>query len=727
MAHLSGSSPPISTDPKSLVSSDNLDLTEQEQSGDKRKSKSRHRLPAPALIALAILVLASAAGLVLSIVTSVGPRLQTEGDIPSRILLFAASVLSIVADCLYIVVLLHRKRTLKEIPTAHAKETRKTDSIRASVLIFSRLLLVTWIASVVLTSLLIAQPAGDGVAVFSPSAPLVDKAAYFYLLISGAALISSCVLSYYFERSRSPVKVALSIQRPAHDSRDTDLESLRSFGIRDTIYDGQPVISKTDTVSVVSDFVKRVSLSKTVTHPVDNLATDPRQKKLLFSYKPTTQLLDEYRLSVIGREAVSMAAPEDVNSLNIKRKPIKSSQVQPQKRQSPPSAASAFFLGHRIGGGDDRMSRMMPYSPAVTRPISVIPPMPAVPAVPSTESLPPLISKTSSIKRKPVGAPSPKSGPIKRKPVNAVSAAAAPSMHTIVAPISPSQEASLPEVLAELLPEPQPTAGRLSAILSSKERRKVSTASIVSTYSMPSPTSPPQSLVDMIVSSLRRDSSMVDPAPSPYTRSVTYAQPMVLEQPIIRKSFIASSGRFGLPDGVRGSRRNSRRPSGVSIMETIYSPAEEDEWEEQEEQPEQEEEEDTDLAAMIREEAAAAAVFANAGRFSNTPGSPAVPLPTSLSRTARKVFIKTTLKAMSSPRSPVYTSRSPSRPGYNFSRPIRTASRVSVSSRISSNFTYSTTAKPRNSAVLSPRSRVRRQLLQMLPEQHQPKPTAVSI
>ena len=487
--------------------------------------------------------------------------------------------------------------------------------------------------------------------------------------------IPSCVLLYYSERSRSLSKRALSTQHPVHDSKDSDLESLGSPDLLDTVFNGETAISTTETISAVS-----------------NLGNKTRQKRKL-SYKTTAQLIDESQLSVDSSGAVSMAAAEDAKSTSIKRKPVQSS-------QAPPPAASTF-LGHRIGRGDDRMSRTVPFSPAVTRPVSVIPPMPAVPTVPSTETLPRFIFKAIGIKRKPVGAASPQAGPIKRKPVNAVSAAElAPLMPTIVEPASPSPESSMPTNLEKCTPKPQATARRLSVILSSKHR-KVSRTSIISTSSIPSPTAPPPSLADMIASSLRRDSSMVY-TPSPPARSVTSAQPTVLEQLITRTSLTASGDGFGLPGG---SRRNPHRPSGVSFMETVYSPVEED----------------ADLAAMIREEAAAAAAFANAGRSPSVPRSPDVSPPSSLARAARRATTITTPRAVSSPRSPAYP-----RPGYNFSRPIRSTSRFSVSSRLSASFAYSTTARKHSSAVLSPRSRVRRQLLQMLPAQHQPKPTAVS-
>ncbi len=286
---------------------------------------------------------------------------------------------------------------------------------------------------------------------------------------------------------------------------------------------------------------------------------------------------------------------------------------------------------------------IVPSSPAVVRPTSIVPPMPHVPAVaraseqsrPAAQSSQNSHSNNSPIRRKPIGSGD---SPIKRKPVPAKAQRSNSGTQ--------SQQPSSTRTL------------RLSAMLAASSLtrgpsdRKSSVASTESTASTSAlPAAAAMSLVDMVVSSLRPDSVFVVTAgqsggsrpydlpegPSaaatamyvapPPTHAVAYAQPRMYDQPIIRKSFVAMTGNNSSNHTGYNSYNSSRRPSEVSIMDTIYSPA--DGEEERAEQRYEEEEHvrshnrvassysdiDGELAAMMRRQDEAAFAAADAGRL----------------------------------------------------------------------------------------------------------------
>ncbi len=173
---LSAASPPSptsSTDPESFVAARHGKPSLASASSP---SSSTRRCTTTVLASLIILTAAGAAGVAFSVVATAVLRLRVEGDLPSRVLVFAASSLSLVYAGLHVAaVVIGRPRGLSR---------GKPTGLQTTALLVSRVLLVAWVAAVVLTSLLIAQRGA-----LSPlSAPLADQAVYLNLLVAGVAL-----------------------------------------------------------------------------------------------------------------------------------------------------------------------------------------------------------------------------------------------------------------------------------------------------------------------------------------------------------------------------------------------------------------------------------------------------------------------------------------------------------------------------------------------------------
>ncbi|CAK7213765.1 hypothetical protein SBRCBS47491_001916 [Sporothrix bragantina] len=842
-------------------------------------------------LALILLTLASAAGITFAVLATAVLHLQVAGDVPSRIVVFGASAVSVILAGL-------------QATTLCFSSLQR--SLSLACILLARILLVAWVAAIVLTSLIVAQT----VHIAAVASTLSAQAIYLNLLISGVAFIATGVLSFCLER-----------------------ESRRSQSQR-AVIDGDDESILDRSVSQRGSLAKATELDlaeEAAEEPAEEPMVEPRPKKLLFSYKATTQLVEEKsgsrRASWVPvpaavLEPVTAPLPEPVSSTaairptsSIKRKPVQATQrrvsvsavkpttqpamfsdpfadpvesdtsapnIKPLATSSasrrlskmptqslpklvttvaPVTAASTFYLSSSGSSNyeDDEektqaketfRTSILPFSPAVTRPVSIVPPVPQVPVpqIPASQMpLPqvPVYAPSMTIpRRKPVGSAAP-SGPIKRKPVpsmlvNTQTVAAAKSEPQ--SPLSPMSKPTIPVVPslpAQFLsvstatstissPTTQPSM-HFSSFSSAVSSRKSSNASTASAESVASSSYSTPSLADMVASSLRRglggenrDSLDVPAAVSkafaaagaapPPTRLVAYAQPRVQDQPIVRKSFIATAGTGSGSGSIgnAGSASNSRRPSEVSIMETIYSPAEGDD-EQEESEDEKDEEEDVELAAMVREEAEAAAAAANAGRrwlepsresmrepppprmernlsVSKPPAAkrpylspveekeqeqseeetrmeaessedeessdevdeeeespnvhtivvhePAGFTATGLSRTAsrmRKAALQAagqTAAMTTADKAPTYVSayarrRLSTTASYNFSRPIRAGDgqkRLSVVSTTPSVKRSSLVAPavPQASLLISPRSRVRRQLLQMLPVQHRP-------
>lgn len=866
----------------------------------KHASSPRARRPYATLFILStlLLALASAAGIVFAVLATAVLHLQVPGDVPSRIAIFGASIISVGFTVVQAFALCSRSNSLLSI-----------------CLLINRLVLLAWIAAVVLTSLAVAKTVKDA----TISSTLAAQAVYLNLLLSGVGFIATGVLSFCLEMATRRSKQI--------DQEDDDVDSLlnRSVSQRGSMTSEKTV----DTVDVFEAAAE----------------TEPRPKKLLFSYKATTQLMDDTpasrRASMVQAAPVTStqpaAEPTVHPSTSIKRKPVKS-MMQPapsatgrRKSVMPPAAsamfsdpfadpvespfsdsnrieskptptvtltpasrrlskmptqslpklitsvapvtaASTFYLdssgSSNYDNDEDREDKgkgqqldvnrasMPPYSPAVTRPLSIVPPMPQVPVPKMPTTLMPAPQTAAAPKRKPVGsapaAAAAPASPIERKPVPSMVATKTTVPKTEpMEPLSPMSQPALP-VQTHSVPTAPSSSSSLSSpttqlsmhFASAVSSRKSSNASEMSEsdasmFSMSLSYSTP-SLADMVASSLRRVSvvdakvstvvskAFVGATPLP-TRFVAYAQPRVLDQPIVRKSFIATTN-----GGSSGSEANSRRPSEVSIMETIYSPAEEEsEQNERSEDKNNKDEEDDELAAMVRQEAEAAAAAADAGRRWLEPSRESMRDPpppsqrvertlsvskhlskkpylspveekeqetsdeetsdeeteesvesdddgddgsseenpsvhtivvhepvgftaTGLSRTAsrmRKAALQaaatkvqtvsstsTSTSTSTSAYIPAYTRRRLSAANnYNFSRPMR-ADSVSGSARINNRASIMSTmsmssakraslvvpAVPQTSLLVSPRSRVRRQLLQMLPMQHRPAAVAVS-
>ncbi|KAL1890116.1 hypothetical protein Sste5346_008408, partial [Sporothrix stenoceras] len=833
----------------------------------KHRHASRPRYATLTILSTLLLALASAAGIVFAVLATAILHLQVSGDVPGRIAVFGASIVSVGLTVVQAIALCSR-----------------SNSLLPACLLINRLVLLAWIAAVVLTSLEVAKTVKDA----AISSTLAAQAVYLNLLLSGVGFIATGVLSFCLEMATRKSK---STREESDDDVDSRLN--RSVSQRGSM-------TSEKTVESVEDIEAAFEV-------------EPRPKKLLFSYKATTQLMDDTpasrRASMIQAAAVvpapePAAAPTVRPSTSIKRKPVKS-MIQPStadRRKSvmpststmfsdpfadpvenpfsdsnridakpvsstpasrrlsklptqslpklitsvaPVTAASTFYLdssGSSNYDDDDNKedkskvqdvirASMSPYSPAVTRPLSIVPPVPQVPVPKVPAALVPA-PQTAIPKRKPVGsAPAvAPSGPIKRKPVPFMVATKIEAPKTeSMEPLSPMSQPSLTVPSIPSIPTisssslSSPTTQLSMHFASAVSSRKSSNASEMSesdasAFSMSSSYSTP-SLADMVASSLRRISvtetpttrssldvstavskAFVGATPLP-TRSVAYSQPRVLDQPIVRKSFIATTNGGG-------SEANSRRPSEVSIMETIYSPAEDEH--EHNERSEDKEEED-ELAVMVRQEAEAAAAAADAGRRWLEPSRESMQQPparvertlsvskhlskkpslspveekeqetsdesdepvseasdddsvenpsvhtivvhepvgftaTGLSRTAsrmRKAALQAANRQTAVPTAatastyiPAYTRRRLSTANnYNFSRPMR-ADSVSINNRASIMSTMSTSsakraslvvpAVPQTSLLVSPRSRVRRQLLQMLPVQHRPAAVAVS-
>ncbi|KJR89962.1 uncharacterized protein SPSK_05866 [Sporothrix schenckii 1099-18] len=877
-----------------------------------------------ALLATILLALASVAGIVLGVLATAVLHLQVPADVPSRIAVFGASIGGVGLAVVQAIDLCSRSRRL----------------IFACQLT-TRLVLLAWVASVVLTSLEVARTVRDA----TVSSTLAAQAVYLNLMLSNVGFLSTAVLSFCLERATRKG------QQNAHDRdvEDDDVDDLLDKSV-----------SQRGSLSAETHSDKNVD-------PADE---EPRPKKLLFSYKATTQLMNDTpasrRASMVSAAVVPPAAQPVVQptvrpSTSIKRKPVHPvaqpaasahSAVDRRKSVMPPAIFSdpfadpveenPFLDSNRVDAGlpeattvttattattaatapaptrPRRLSRMsthdlprlitsvepiptdstfylsssgssnydndedkeqtaepletpqasiLPYSPAVKRPRSIVPPVPQVPVPKVTAALMPQ-TLPQTLRRKPVGSAGPaaataQAGPIKRKPVPSMPAAraTAPKMET-PEPLSPlSQPASAePPILALPVALPATTTQIPMHFASAVSSRKSSNASdmsesdasVASSYTSPS-------LADMVASSLRRGSVSVavptavsevfagaSTTTSLPTRSVAYAQPRVFDQPIVRKSFIAttnttmtSTTNASTTTNGSGSEAHARRPSQVSIMETIYSPADEPGSDEDSENSEKtkggmaDEGYDADLAAMVRQEAEAAAAAADAGRrwlepsrdsmrdsmrmerttsmskhLSRKPSlspveeqeqegeengvkvdedkadevievaevdkgdensedeetvddedgeanpsvhtivvhEPAGFTATGLSRTASRMrkaalraagqtaqtanTVQTTPSAANHTAStyvPAYTRRRLSTANYNFSRPMRATGdkRVSLVSTMSSTTTKRASlavvpSVPQTSLLASPRSRVRRQLLQMLPVQHRP-------
>ncbi|CAK7199207.1 hypothetical protein SEUCBS139899_001880 [Sporothrix eucalyptigena] len=855
-----------------------------------------------------------AAGIIFAVLATAVLHLHVAGDVPSRLVVFAASSISVVLAGLQAITLCLAPETLSFV-----------------CVLLARISIVAWIAAIALTSLVVAQT----VHVTAVSSTLAAQAIYLNLLISGMAFIATGILSFCLERNVRRVKEQDSIE----EGEDDDSILNRSVSQRGSL----------------TSLAKGKGADSTK-EAVDDPVVEPRPKKLLFSYKATTQLIEEpgsWRTSmafvsmdksVSGPPEPAMAVGSTRPASSIKRKPVHSTirprapalstdrrksmiptawvsttaqsavpaamfpdpfadpvedpfadsnRIVPDRKTmattstsrrlskmptqplpklittvAPVADASTFYLSSSGSSNyDDEEERKsvkepsrvstLPYSPAVTRPLSIVPPVPQVPVPQIPVSQMPVsqaLAPTKAIpRRKPVGgavtaapvtpAASTTVSPIKRKPVpsmlvhtQTVVASAAKSEPT--EPLSPMSQPVIPSIpvkfssvssAATTISSPTTRSSmHFSSFSSAVSSRKSSNASTASEESVASSSYSTLSLADMVASSLRRVSVIpgssegsggVDVstavskafaaagAAPPLTRSVAYSQPRVLDQPIVRKSFIATTGSGNSNGNINGSASNSRRPSEVSIMETIYSPAEGDD---EQEKSEKDDDEDADLAAMVRQEAEAAAAAADAGRRWLEPSRESIQAPpsrtdrtlsvskplskrpylspveekeqeqseeeiegvdeiedsssseekeestvhtivvhepaagftaTGLSRTAsrmRKAALQATGQtaagAMASPYTPAYVPaytrrRLSTAASYNFSRPMRegvTPKRASVVSTATATTSPSKRASlvipalPQTSLLVSPRSRVRRQLLQMLPVQHRP-------
>ncbi|OAA64709.1 hypothetical protein SPI_03356 [Niveomyces insectorum RCEF 264] len=700
----------------------------------------RHHLRSPAvvLVALLVLFLAAAAGVAFSVLDVVLHLHEDARSNPSRLVVFAASIVSVTY------VGLHGAAARTHFTSVSSRDGssrlarwlyggRSSTVLVASALLLARLILVAWIAAVVLTSLLIAQVIG-----LSLTATVPDQAIYLNLIIGVVSLTAASTLCFCIETSRTPFKTALFSRRSflraeaANDAGDATGKDGNDEG-QDEDEDVDEDLDDED--AIASALQRDAAISKTVRTSVTEEAAESaeapaeaRPKKLLFSYKATTVLVDDKtklqpsadrvdqseRSRHFNEEADAEPAdgetspfesPRLASASNVSARTAKTTSVAPVKRkpiqpaQAPappvsranrrmsmaPISASAMFTNpfedsssssssshstapsappYRIHKRDSRMittrassasrsrpkmtarsqlvvdndtfylsssdsssetssnswdsssdtsrsdtsrsdgtshsddrngssdsvnslvrtARGLPRSPAVTRPLSIIPPVPSVPRPPvrpaSPQAPPAAAASTKSgeqrksgvVKRKPVGGNGGGGGssPVKRKPIPKTTAAPASAAAAAVAPApaSPRMTLLLPPLSPLLSPLAEDTV-LFRASLWSDVSPPASPITQVPSLSVPSlPTTMPpatsstlgRSLADMVFS--LRDSTFDLSAgfAPPTTRSVAFSTPLVTEPPVVRKSFVASTGS------------GSRRPSAVSVMETIYSP-----------------------------------------------------------------------------------------------------------------------------------------------------------
>jgi hypothetical protein len=130
-------------DPKSAVTA-----TVQ---GRLAETKRRQQLPFLAVSALFVLFLSSGNGVAFSVV-SVVFGLRIEGDVPSRVLVFLASVLSLT----YIVIHICGSRTYYTV-TQHGPPWIYGNYLHGSALLLTRIGFGLWIAAIVATCILVSD------------------------------------------------------------------------------------------------------------------------------------------------------------------------------------------------------------------------------------------------------------------------------------------------------------------------------------------------------------------------------------------------------------------------------------------------------------------------------------------------------------------------------------------------------------------------------------------
>lgn len=144
---------------------------------DQLKGVEKHgRLPSIALAALLTLFLSSGAGIAFSVV-SLLYSLRVAGDLPSRLLVFSASVVGII----YVVIHIWASRTHYTV-TQHGPPWLYGNNLHTCAILLSRLGLAGWIAAIVLTSLLTAEIG------ISLAASLADQTIYLNIVICAVAL-----------------------------------------------------------------------------------------------------------------------------------------------------------------------------------------------------------------------------------------------------------------------------------------------------------------------------------------------------------------------------------------------------------------------------------------------------------------------------------------------------------------------------------------------------------
>ena len=135
-------------DPESLST-----ILGQRVSSAKKKEKTRRRFSLSALPAVFLLLLASGAGIALATLTTLYPFLRAGQDLPSRILVFSASVMGFSCATAHLV----GARTDYFRPKGSGPPQIYGNHLHAAALMLGRFGLPVWIVAIVLTSLLIAK------------------------------------------------------------------------------------------------------------------------------------------------------------------------------------------------------------------------------------------------------------------------------------------------------------------------------------------------------------------------------------------------------------------------------------------------------------------------------------------------------------------------------------------------------------------------------------------
>lgn len=158
----------IESDPESLFST-SLQA--------KLKDVNRHRhVPTVAFFALVGQFLSSGTGIAFSVIVVLF-SLRVDGDLISRILVFSASVVTL----LYVLVHLRGSRTTYTV-TQHGPPWLYGNHLHASALLLTRLGFAVWIAAIITTSMLVSK---IGIS-FSASIP--QQAIYLNLIVCAVGL-----------------------------------------------------------------------------------------------------------------------------------------------------------------------------------------------------------------------------------------------------------------------------------------------------------------------------------------------------------------------------------------------------------------------------------------------------------------------------------------------------------------------------------------------------------